>query len=179
MDDATAKLQAAGAPVTIGAIGLARLLTLRLFKPDEATIALASARLGFEIPVAAGGFTPGSPSAARMGPGEWLVRDGPAGDIAARLEGVFHHVSEIAPGRVAWRIDGPAARDLISAGCSIDLHPRVFPAGACVRTLLAQVGVLLSRPHDGEGFEIIAARPDGDYLGRWLNDAAMGLQAGR
>jgi sarcosine oxidase, subunit gamma len=174
MDEADDRSRdAPAALVSVGPIELPALQTLRLFRPSDEEFGAVSARLGFELPLEANRLTRASPSAARLAPGEWLVRQSSAADIATRLEGLLHHVCEIGAGRAGWRIVGPAAADLIACGCSLDLHPTVFSSGMCTRTLLAQIGVTVSRPYDNDGFEIIADRSHGPYLAAWLDDAAL------
>ena len=120
--------------------------------------------------VEAGGIT-----IAWLGPDEWLVID-PAGD-GPTLEARLHNVSEAAAtdvtgNRVALRLSGPAARDLLAAGCSLDLHSRAFAAGQCAQTLLARTGVILLQRDDAPTFDLLVRRSFARYLRDWLASVA-------
>lgn len=177
MDERHASVGGGSPQAWVESVATPPLQTLRLLRPSDAEIRAASERIGFELPIQSLRLTCTTPGAARLGPGEWLIRDGSAAELDRLLAHVVHHVSDIGPGRSMWRIAGSGAADLVSSGCSIDLHPSVFPPGACVRTLLAQIGVVLSRPHEREGFELLAARPMEAYLTAWLEDARLGAGA--
>jgi len=60
---------------------------------------------------------------------------------------------------------------LLDKGCSLDLHPRIFPVGSCAQTALAHVGVLLHR-RDIATFELYCARSYAQHLWHWLTEAA-------
>jgi sarcosine oxidase subunit gamma len=151
-------------------ITLPPLQTLRLIEISDEAVAKAAGAIGFDLPTLPNRWTSGPPAAARLGLNEWLVRGGSAAAIDERLFEIEHHVSDITAGRAGWRISGPAAVDLIAAGCSIDLHPTVFQPGACARTLLAQVGVLITRL-EASSFELIIGASSAAYFSTWLQDA--------
>lgn len=74
-----------------------------------------------------------------LGPDQWLVV-GPPGsqeDLEARLRkaaGEAHvSVTDVSAQRTTLLVSGPRARDLLAHGCSLDLHPRVFPPAAARR----------------------------------------------
>ena len=68
------------------------------------------------------------------------------------------------------RLAGPAARDVLAKGCSLDIHDSVFPPGKVARSLLAQAEAILHRTA-AETFDIYVPRSYADYLWRWLEDA--------
>ncbi len=114
-----------------------------------------------------------------LAPDEWLVI-GPAGteaDLEADLRGAFEGapgaVVDVSANRTMLALRGPAARGVVSSGCSIDLDPRVFGPGSCAQTMLARANVVLI---------CLAAEPDLDvlvlvrpsfarYLAAWIEDA--------
>lgn len=166
---------AAGA-VEVRPAPLDRLVALRLLAVTDADVAAAGEALGLPLATAANRWTGGAAQTLRLGPQEWLISAGPgAEEMAGRLDGVLHHASDVTPGRVAWRVSGPLAADLIASGCGLDLHPRAFPVGAGTRTLLAQVEVVVSR-RGADAFEIAAERTLHDYLAAWLADAEAGVR---
>jgi len=133
---------------------------------------------------------PGEPctSAAReqiaalwLGPDQWLVTC-PGSDVA-RLMGALREaladvhvaITDVTDGRVAFRLAGPSARDVLAKGCPLDLHPRAFPVGGCAQSLLAKASVLIhlvdDDPRSGAGFDPHVARSFAHYLWMWLEDA--------
>lgn len=73
-------------------------------------------------------------------------------------------------GRVMLRLQGPAVRRVLAAGCPVDLHPRVFGAGYCAVTQIAHVGGHLRRVED-DAFELSVGRSYAAYFCEWLNRA--------
>lgn len=118
-----------------------------------------------------------------LGPDEWLIgtAGGAAPALAGRLEdalgGLHAAVNDVSGGNVAIALHGPAARDILAAGCTLDLHPKVFTPGTCAQTGLAKAGVLLALRDESPTFEIIVRRSFSDYLARWL--AHVSRRAGR
>jgi sarcosine oxidase subunit gamma len=116
-----------------------------------------------------------------LGPDQWLVTC-PAAD-AARLVGALREaladvhaaVTNVSDGRVAFRLAGPSARDVLAKGCPLDLHPRAFPVGGCAQSLLAKASVLIHLVDDdrerGPSFDVYVARSFAHYLWLWLEDA--------
>lgn len=160
----------------VDCLSLPALAVLRLHRPDETAIAATSDALGFQLPLEPNRWSAGPTPSARLAPGEWLIRAAPVvAELSERLTGIFHHISEVGPGRAAWRVSGPAAADLLASGCSLDLHGRAFPPRSAARTLVAGFPALVSRLEEEAAFEVIADRSVKTYLDRWLADAAEGL----
>jgi sarcosine oxidase subunit gamma len=116
-----------------------------------------------------------------LGPDQWLVtcpaRDVPGllASLREGLAGVHAAITEVTDGRVAFRVAGPSARDVLAKGCPLDLHPRAFPAGHCAQSLLAKAPVLIhlveDDPERSPSFDVYAARSFAHYLWTWLEDA--------
>ena len=93
-------------------------------------------------------------------------------------------IVDVSDGRVALRLAGPNARDVLAKGCPLDLHPRAFPSGSCAQSLLAKAAVLIhlldDDPHRGPTFDLYVARSSAHYLFAWLEDAGCeyGVQVG-
>ncbi len=105
-----------------------------------------------------------------FGPDEWLiVAEGEAPDLLPRLErAVAGHrasVNDLSSSRVIIEIGGSAARDLLAAGCGLDLHPRVFGPGQCAQTLLARVPVILDQLDAAPQCRVFVRRS----YARWLS----------
>ena len=109
-----------------------------------------------------------------MGPDEWLlkVRDAQGDAIAtalgAALQGVHSAVVDVGHGNTTLKLEGPAAADLLARGCPLDLHARVFPAGALAQTHVAKASATVLCLAAGTHFELTVRRSFADYLFRWL-----------
>jgi sarcosine oxidase, subunit gamma len=116
-----------------------------------------------------------------LGPDEWLVTC-PAGEVPLlqsslreALADVHAAITDVTDGRVAFRVAGPSARDVLAKGCPLDLHPRAFAPGSCAQSLLAKASVLIHLLEDdderGPSFDVYVSRSFAHYLWMWLEDA--------
>jgi maleamate amidohydrolase len=135
-----------------------------------------------------GGPLPTEPNTARrygpldvlwMGPDEWLVvaAEEPEGGLeaalSAALSGSSASVVDVSAQRTIVEITGLAARELLTKGCALDLHPAVFTAGRCAQTLLARVPAILLAREDRQVLWVFVRASFADYLGEWLLDASL------
>jgi len=118
----------------------------------------------------------GERAALWFGPDEWLVvgAAGSAGAIVAELGsaliGAHRSVLDVSGNRAWLELRGPGTRELLSRGCSLDLHAGHWLAGMCAQTVLARSHVLLEQLDDATTW--IGVRPSfADYLVDWLLDA--------
>ncbi|MEU7900639.1 sarcosine oxidase subunit gamma family protein [Nonomuraea sp. NPDC049152] len=115
----------------------------------------------------------GELTVAWLGPDEWLVI-GPEGFrselLRKAVDGGQGSVVDVSAQRTTLLVAGPKARDLLSHGCTIDLHPSVFGPGACAQTTLARTQVVLLAREDG--FLVLVRSSFAGYLADWLLDAA-------
>jgi sarcosine oxidase, subunit gamma len=118
-----------------------------------------------------------------LGPDEWLITS-PFGTPEELETGLREAVSgegsvvDVSAQRTTLRLRGEHVRDLLSGGCSIDLHPRVFLRGAAVQTLLGQAGVVLMALDDtGTHYQLVVRSSFAAYLIGWLLDAATEYRA--
>ena len=127
--------------------------------------------------------TQGPVTALWLGPDQWMVTC-PASDtvffistLREALDEVHHALTDVTDGRVALRLAGPNARDVLEKGCPLDLHPRAFPPARCAQSLLAKATVLIhlvgDDPQTGPSFDIHVARSFSRYLFSWLEDAGL------
>jgi sarcosine oxidase, subunit gamma len=118
-----------------------------------------------------------------LGPDAWLLTC-PPGALAAHsdslrraLSDVHAAVTDVSDGRVALRLAGPNARDVLVKGCPLDLHPSIFATGSCAQSLLAKTSVLLHLADDdaqrGPTFDLYVGRSFAHYLWTWLEDAGQ------
>jgi sarcosine oxidase subunit gamma len=118
-----------------------------------------------------------------LGPDEWLVTSPfrtpeeletglreAVGVDGAEFAG---SVVDVSAQRTTLRLRGEHVRDLLSGGCAIDLHPRVFLRGSAAQTLLGQAGVVLMALDDtGTHYQLVVRSSFAGYLTAWLLDAA-------
>jgi sarcosine oxidase, subunit gamma len=84
-----------------------------------------------------------------LGPDQWLLvaAPGSAAALVPELEqayaGRHHSVVDVSANRAILELAGQDRFELLTQGCGLDLHPRVWYDGRCAQTLLARVPVLL------------------------------------
>jgi sarcosine oxidase subunit gamma len=122
--------------------------------------------------------------ALRLGPDEWLLTSAAARpedwefavDEAAATHGGA--AVDVSAQRTALWIRGAAARELLAAGCAIDLRPRSFPSGRCAQTLLGQAAVVLVA-HGVDDLQLFVRPSFAGYVVDLLVDAAQEFQPPR
>ena len=140
--------------------------------------------LGFELPQAPN-TTTGSKDITAMwlGPDEWLVKtdDGKEVPLADALreavKGLHAAITPVSDSYRIFRVSGVDARAVLSQGTAVDLHPRSFRPGKCVRTGFGKTGALLHQLDDIPSYDVYAWRSYADYLSLWL-DKAIGVDTG-
>jgi sarcosine oxidase subunit gamma len=70
------------------------------------------------------------------------------------LDGRPAAVTEVGESRTCIRVAGPRARDLLAKGSPLDVHPRVFAAGACAQGQLAKATVLIHQVDDAPAYDV-------------------------
>ena len=116
---------------------------------------------------------------AWLGPDEWLVivpperREGLAEMLGKALAGLHVSVNDISSGQTIIRLRGARARDVLSKGCPVDLHPRAFGAGQCAQSHIAKSNALIIQVDDTPTYDVIVRRSFADYLARWFNHAGL------
>ncbi|TIX91453.1 sarcosine oxidase subunit gamma [Rhizobium sp. P44RR-XXIV] len=108
-----------------------------------------------------------------LGPDEWLIIDENGADLVglAAAAGVLHSATDVSHRNTAIIVSGPGAEATISGGCPQDLSLEAFPVGACSRTLLGKVEVVILRL-DAETFRVEVWRSFSDYAFGFLSEAA-------
>ncbi|GAB4358298.1 MAG: sarcosine oxidase subunit gamma [Oricola sp.] len=117
----------------------------------------------------------GSRHALWLGPDEWLVIDeagNPAADCAASK--ALHSAVDVSHRNTALIVSGPAAADAINAGCPQDLSLEAFPVGACSRTVMGKIEIVLYRTAE-DAFRVECWRSFSEYAFDFLRDAARGI----
>lgn len=157
---------------------LLQMITLRGDPADTGFTGAARAVLGVALPIDANTVRDGEThGVAWMGPDEWLVQShqphgtaGLPGSLAAALRGHFASVVDVTSGYTVIDIGGRYAADVLSKGCAMDLHPRVFGAGGCAQTRFFDAAVFLRRTPGG--IALTTRRSFAPYVAEMLVDAA-------
>jgi len=113
-----------------------------------------------------------------LGPDEWLLIDEDGGDLGAPVAKVaaLHSAVDVSHRNVAIEVVGEGAEATLAAGCPQDLSLAVFPVGACSRTLLGKIEVVIWRRGE-EDFRIECWRSFADYAFGFLSEAARDAAA--
>lgn len=159
------------AAVTVAVLPSAERISLRA---PTASVAALSRALKIKLPTKPkSSATEGKRHALWLGPDEWLVIDEAGADPLAEAMGVkaLHSAVGISHRNVAVSVSGKGAEDTLSAGCPQDLSLAAFPVGACSRTILGKVEVVLFRTAE-DVFRVECWRSFSDYLLDFLEDAA-------
>jgi sarcosine oxidase subunit gamma len=172
--------------VEIRLIGRLAQVSLRADATDQALAARLAEGIGASLPTAPGTVASapdGERHALWLGPDEWLVV-GPDGS-APSIERAIRDASadalvttvDASANRVGIDVVGPAARELLGFGCSIDLDPPAFGPDRCAQTLLARAAVIIWGTGGAEAttYRILVRPSFAGYLGAWLADATDGL----
>ena len=107
----------------------------------------------------------GALTAFWLAPRSWLVvaesADSPLAQFDQKrdaLNKVGGALFDLSASRIAYRIAGDHAIDLLATGCPLDLHPCKFRAGDCAQSVFGRVNVLLCKSDEAPTFIIMVAR---------------------
>ncbi|MEY9936625.1 sarcosine oxidase subunit gamma [Streptacidiphilus sp. MAP5-3] len=168
--------------VTLREIPFLAQFDLRL-DPDAPAAARVGRALGTPLPTAAGSVaTAGAVRVLWLGPDEWLIvaPDGRAypsrRTLCDALGDEPGSVVDVSANRTTLELSGPAAREVLEKGCSIDLHARAFAPGRCAQTTVSKVNVVLwhldAGPDTaGDVYRLLVRGSFAQYLADWLTDA--------
>lgn len=154
-------------------------VNLRLDPADSEALHAAHQVLGVQLPLTPSTTTAGGDLLAIwLGPDEWLLlaehdqSEALVNDLQATLTDHVASIVDISAGQTVIRLCGPATLEILARGCALDLHPSVFPPGACAQTMLARAQALLIAVDDTPTFDIIVRRSFAPYVTAWLKDSA-------
>jgi sarcosine oxidase subunit gamma len=106
-------------------------------------------------------------------PTSWLVvapLDG-VEELAARLRaavGAAGTAVEVSDTRLTYALTGPETLRVLAKGCSLDLHPRVFPAGRSALCAFAQLHALLVKVDETPTFHLFVPRGAQRHIEAWF-----------
>ncbi|HVO03282.1 MAG TPA: sarcosine oxidase subunit gamma family protein [Candidatus Cybelea sp.] len=163
------------AGVTVGEIPFRAIINIRGDAGDPAFVAAVKSATEAELPIVAN--TVSEANGLRilwLGPNEWWVvaSDARRAELIERLRRAFAGghtaVTDVSESRTTITLAGPAAREVLARGISLDLHPRAFGPGQCAQTGMSKANVLLHQVDDRPGYEIYILKSFADYLWRWI-----------
>jgi sarcosine oxidase subunit gamma len=121
-----------------------------------------------------------------LGPDEWLVRSATTHDatrtaplqakLGAAFVGVFASAVDIGSGYTVLEISGTHTREVLSRGCPLDLHPKLFGEGQCAQSHYFKASMTLL-PTGANSFDIVVRRSFADYFVKIMLDAAEPLMS--
>jgi sarcosine oxidase subunit gamma len=163
------------AGVTVGEIPHRAIINIRGDAASAVFIAAVKTATGVDLPIVANSvLSAGDLSILWLGPDEWWLvgPDQKRTELVDRLRRAFagQHaaVTDVSESRTTISITGPAAREVLARGISLDLHPRVFGPGQCAQTGMSKANVLLHQTDDRPSYEIYILKSFADYLWRWI-----------
>ena len=148
-------------------------------RAPTASIAALTKALGVALPTRPkASSAKGGRMALWLGPDEWLVIDEAGGDPLADVAAVkaLHSAVGVSHRNVGFAVTGPAAEATIRAGCPQDLSLAAFPVGACSRTILGKIEIVLVRTAE-DAFRVECWRSFSDYAFTFLTEAARDAAA--
>ena len=148
-------------------------------RAPEASVAALSKALGVTVPQKPKtSATKAGRTVLWLGPDEWLVIDEAGKDPLADCAKVsaLHSAVGISHRNIAISVTGPAAATTVNAGCPQDLSLEAFPVGACSRTILGKVEIVLLRTA-ADAFRVECWRSFSDYVFTFLSEAAVDAAA--
>ena len=112
-----------------------------------------------------------------LGPDEWLIVtpdrriERIEHTLRDALDGQHAALTDVSHSRTILTLSGPDARAVLSKGCPLDFHPRVFGPGHCAQSRLARCQMLIHQASATPAFEIYVPRSFAQYAWTWLEDA--------
>ena len=166
--------------ITVGEIAHRAIINIRGDASDGAFTAAIRNVTGVDLPNFANTVvTVGDIRILWLGPDEWWIvaSDARRAELIDGLRrafaGLHTNVTDVSESRTVIAMTGPAAREVLARGISLDLHPRAFGPGQCAQTSLSKANVLLHQtgtdPFSGApSYEIYVLKSFSDYLWRWI-----------
>jgi len=136
--------------------------------------AAVTAVIGTGLPRVPNTFSEGRTRVFWLAPDEWLIESREEAsaallaDLGPALSAWHHSLNDVSGGMTHLSLEGAAVRELLSKGCTLDLHPKRLRAGDCAQTGLARAAVLMIGNEDPARIELIVRRSFAEYLVRWL-----------
>jgi len=147
---------------------------------DGAAVAPAAVEDLLEVawPRKTGAVANGRAEVISVGPTDWLVLDSETDSttwldrLVTAFAGSAFRATNVSDALARVEIEGSEIRDLLAKGCSLDLHPPLFPPGRSARTRFAGIPVIV-RCTSTSKFELVVTQSYVDFFLSWLEDAEL------
>jgi methylglutamate dehydrogenase subunit D len=131
-----------------------------------------------ELPRSPGFLRQSSTDIICVGPRQWLVRRDRGAVPALEREliaalGETASIFDQTDGRALFRLSGSRAREALSKGVLLDLHPAVFGRGSAASTSIAYMSVTFWQIDDQPTYDLVAFRSFAESLWHWLVEASV------
>jgi sarcosine oxidase subunit gamma len=114
-----------------------------------------------------------------LSPRSWLLvaesADSPLVDFIGRrnaLNAARGALFELTASRIAYRLAGERAADVLATGCPLDLHAHAFRVGQCAQSVFGRVNALFYKFDDTPTYVLMVARSFGRDVWKALSQAA-------
>ncbi len=173
MDLAAPKSFASKAEIILQQLHPQVLLNLRV-SVDSAVQEAVRQLCGCELPEVPNSSTDGETGKIlKLGPNEWLLIADTKTSWSERMKIPGATLTDVSHARVAVMLDGSKSREMLAKGCTVDLHPKVFPPGTCIQTSIAKIGVIVLKGQNANDYTLYAARSYAGSFWHWLSASAQ------
>lgn len=140
---------------------------------EERLAGLLADRFGWSLPEVGETRLTGERGLVWSAPGQWLAIAETRADLAGLAEALrdVAAVTDQSDARAIVRVSGRHAREALSKGLAIDLHPSAFHAGRAAVTSIAHVGAQVWQRDDAPTYDLAVARSFAGSFWGWLGHA--------
>jgi sarcosine oxidase subunit gamma len=144
---------------------------------DRTVIDAVGKALGFPLPRMPNTSAHKDSLCLWLSPSSWLFVTEDAGretlveQLMAAIKDLDAAITDLSDSRTTLRLGGPRLRDVLAKGCALDLGAKAFEPRTVVRTLVADVPVILYHEETGAYIDAHVGAFDADYLWTWLIEA--------
>ena len=154
-------------------------LNIRFDVSDASILSIVKSVLGLNLEMAPNTIVNDNEKFALwLGPDERLVILPKDQIITARmnlereLQGIHYSSVDLSSGQVVLDLKGEEVLNILSKGCSVDLHQKYFNVGQCVQTSIDKINVICFSLENNH-IRIIVRRSYSEALIAWFKDASI------
>ena len=93
-------------------------------------------------------------------------------NLERELQGIHYSSVDVSSGQIILDLKGEEVLNILSKGCSVDLHEKYFNVGQCVQTSIDKINVICF-PLANNHIRIIVRRSYSEALFAWFKDASI------
>ena len=91
-------------------------------------------------------------------------------NLERELQGIHYSSVDLSSGQIILDLKGEEVLNILSKGCSVDLHQKYFNVGQCVQTSIDKINVICF-PLGNNYIRVIVRRSYSEALIEWFKDA--------